>query len=99
MYRRGRVKRDERAVNLNWCLIFLNSSQGTLSPRLRAKSASCLADSTMPLLALASKWFLMTSDAVFVVVAGGGGGIFFSGQADGVDGILEKNRERDFSKT
>jgi hypothetical protein len=41
----------------------------------------------------------MTSDAVFVVVAGGGGGIFFSGQADGVDGILEKNRERDFSKT
>ena len=98
MYRRGRVKRDERAVNLNWCLIFLNSSQGTLSPRLRAKSASCLADSTMPLLALASKWFLMTSDAVFVVVAGGGGGIF-SGQADVVDGILEKNRERDFSKT
>jgi hypothetical protein len=52
----------------------------------------------MPLLALASKWFLMTSDAVFVVVAGGGG-IFFSGQADGVDGILEKNKERDFSRT
>jgi hypothetical protein len=95
MYRRGRVKRDERAVNLNWCLIFLNSSQGTLSPRLRAKSASCLADSTMPLLALASKWFLMTSDAVFVVAGGG----IFSGQADGVDGILEKNKERDFSRT